>query len=251
MKAIAAERGSHAPGTFWYYNNWDFNALGTIFDQETGQESVYQAFQAWVADPIGMQDLDIERLSYAYEPQSIHPYYGFRISARDLARFGQLYLQDGAWQGRQVVPAEWVAESTVPYSRTGQSGTYSGYGYMWWIAVRRLLEHPPRIVRGQRLWRAHARDPARAEYRHRRANRHRPPYRATARRRDIDRLVIEILRASNRCKTRTYRAESIDGLGRPGRRLPWSSCCGAWSATSSSPGALGWSGRSSSSFLAR
>jgi CubicO group peptidase (beta-lactamase class C family) len=35
MKAIRPERHSHRPGTFWYYNNWDFNALGTIFEQET------------------------------------------------------------------------------------------------------------------------------------------------------------------------------------------------------------------------
>jgi len=72
-----------------------------------------------------MQDLDIGRLRYDYEPQSVHPYYGFRISARDLARFGQLYLQQGAWEGEQIVPAQWVAESVYPYSRTPDSGTYT------------------------------------------------------------------------------------------------------------------------------
>ena len=134
MSAARPERGSHAPGTFWYYNNWDFNALGTIFDQETEKESVYQAFQTRIAGPIGMQDLQTERLQYSYEPYSMHPYYGYRISARDLARFGQLFLQEGAWDGEQIVPATWVRESTTPYSETGGSGTYSGYGYMWWIA---------------------------------------------------------------------------------------------------------------------
>jgi CubicO group peptidase (beta-lactamase class C family) len=128
------QRGSHAPGTFWYYNNWDFNALGTIFDQETGQENVYQAFKAWVADPIGMQDLDVERLYYRYDGH-VHPNYAFRISARDLARFGQLYLQEGAWQGQQIVPSTWVNESTTAHSRTDDDGTYSGYGYLWWIAT--------------------------------------------------------------------------------------------------------------------
>jgi CubicO group peptidase (beta-lactamase class C family) len=135
MKASRPRRGSHAPGTFWYYNNWDFNALGTIFDQQTSQENIYRAFKEWVADPIGMQDLEVERLSYSYGAGSVHPYYGFRISARDLARFGQLYLQRGTWQGRPILPAGWVEESTRPYSRTDKEGTYGGYGYMWWIAV--------------------------------------------------------------------------------------------------------------------
>jgi len=136
MRAARPERGSHAPGTHWYYNNWDFNALATIFDQETGEKSIYEAFQARIADPIGMQDLQTERLRYSYEPYSMHPYYGFRISARDLARFGQLFLQEGAREGAQIVPAAWVQQSTTPYSRTGASGTYSGYGYMWWIAAQ-------------------------------------------------------------------------------------------------------------------
>jgi CubicO group peptidase (beta-lactamase class C family) len=136
MKEARPERGSHAPGTFWYYNNWDFNALGTIFDQETGEENLYQPFKRRIADPIGMQDLAVEYLRYTYEPQSMHPYYGFRISARDLARFGQLFLQEGQWQGQMIIPAEWVNESTQSYSETGSSGTYSGYGYMWWIAAR-------------------------------------------------------------------------------------------------------------------
>lgn len=38
MKAHRPERGSHPPGTFWFYNNWDFNALGTIFEKETGKK---------------------------------------------------------------------------------------------------------------------------------------------------------------------------------------------------------------------
>jgi CubicO group peptidase (beta-lactamase class C family) len=135
MIANRPARGSHAPGTFWYYNNWDFNALGTIYDQETGEKNIYEAFQRQIAGPIGMQDLEIDRLYYRHEPQSLHPYYGFRISARDLARFGQLYLEHGMWKGEQVIPAGWVSESVFPYSRTPDAGTYSGYGYMWWISA--------------------------------------------------------------------------------------------------------------------
>jgi CubicO group peptidase (beta-lactamase class C family) len=129
-------RGSHPHGTYWYYNNWDFNALGTIFDQETGEDNIYRAFETRIAAPIGMSDYFSGRLRYTYSyKQSAHPYYGFRISARDLARFGQLYLNRGKWGDSQIVPATWVKSSTRAHSKTRGSGTYSGYGYMWWVAA--------------------------------------------------------------------------------------------------------------------
>ncbi len=133
MRDARPERGSHAPGTFWYYNNWDFNALGSIFDQETGEESIYQAFQTRIADPIGMQDYQPEALHYEYEPYSRHPYYGFRMSTRDLARFGLLFLRQGRWEDQQILSPEWVEESTATHSERGPD---SGYGYMWWTGVR-------------------------------------------------------------------------------------------------------------------
>jgi CubicO group peptidase (beta-lactamase class C family) len=129
MKALRPARGSHAPGTFWYYNNWDFNALGTIFDQLSGEKDIYTAFDKRIADPIGMQDYDPGELSYAYEPYSRHPYYGFRMSTRDLARFGLLFLRDGRWSELQVIPADWVRQSSASHSIIGPQ---SGYGYLWW-----------------------------------------------------------------------------------------------------------------------
>lgn len=130
MKAMRPARGSHAPGTFWYYNNWDFNALGTIFDQLSGERNIYTAFDKRIANPIGMEDYDSEELHYSYEPYSRHPYYGFRLSARDAARFGLLFLRNGRWEENQVVPADWVRESTTAHSNISPQ---SGYGYMWWL----------------------------------------------------------------------------------------------------------------------
>jgi CubicO group peptidase (beta-lactamase class C family) len=129
MKAMRPVRGSHEPGTFWYYNNWDFNALGTIFDQLSGEKNIYTAFDKRIADPIGMQDYVAEELRYSYEPYSKHPYYGFRLSTRDAARFGLLFLRNGRWGEQQVVPADWVRESTTAHSVYGPQ---SGYGYLWW-----------------------------------------------------------------------------------------------------------------------
>ncbi len=126
------ERGSHLPGTFWYYNNWDFNALGTIFDQETGVSNIFAAFQDRVADPIGMQDFDPALFYYKRERCSIHPYYGFEMSTRDLARFGLLFLRAGRWSDQQIISADWIHESTTSQVEISPD---RGYGYMWWTGA--------------------------------------------------------------------------------------------------------------------
>lgn len=61
-----SERGSHAPGTFFYYNNWDFNVLGTIFEEQTGKK-IFEAFKEEIADPIGMQDFLLSDCRYQRE----------------------------------------------------------------------------------------------------------------------------------------------------------------------------------------
>jgi CubicO group peptidase (beta-lactamase class C family) len=120
-------RGSHAPGTFWYYNNWDFNTLGYIYEQATGTK-IFDAFYLKIAQPIGMQDFRPTDGHYITSEDSRFPAYPFDMSARDFARFALLYLNGGKWNGTQVVPQEWVKASTRPYSDS-ESG---GYGYLWW-----------------------------------------------------------------------------------------------------------------------
>jgi len=63
----------------------------------------------------------------------MHPYYGFRVSTRDLARFGLLFLREGQWHDQQIVSADWVRESTASHSERGAD---SGYGYLWWTGVK-------------------------------------------------------------------------------------------------------------------
>lgn len=131
MLAIKPARHSHGPGVAWCYNNWDFNALGTIFGRLTGAD-LYAEFKARIADPIGMQDLELARdCQYVPLDASDHPAYPFRMTARDLARFGELFLRGGRWGGEQVVPEAWVQDSVAPISEAGLAGAY---GYMWWVA---------------------------------------------------------------------------------------------------------------------
>jgi CubicO group peptidase (beta-lactamase class C family) len=129
MRVSRPPRGSHAPGTFWYYNNWDFNALGTIHEKATG-ESVFRSFEALIARPTEMQDFAVQDGTLLGDGSSIHRAYAFKMTARDLARFGLLFLDKGKWSGAQIVPSHWVMESTRAHSETDRPGR--GYGYLWW-----------------------------------------------------------------------------------------------------------------------
>lgn len=149
-----AERGEklYQPGEFWIYNNWDFNALGTIFENVSGR-SIGAAFEQDVAAKIGMEDFEASDVMYIdrsflvewwRDGQSDHRAYLFKTSARDMARFGLLYLNCGTWEGEEVIPAEWVKETVLAakYTLEGnparkeleKAGAGRGsYGYLWWV----------------------------------------------------------------------------------------------------------------------
>jgi len=132
MKEKRPERGSHAHNTFWYYNNWDFNVLCTILEQETGTD-IFVDFKNRIANPLQMEDFRlIDGYHHLEAEHSIHPAYPFKMSARDMARFGLLFLREGEWNGRQIISKEWIKESTRSYSKTDDRG--GGYGYLWWIS---------------------------------------------------------------------------------------------------------------------
>ena len=125
-------RGSQPPGALFHYNNWDFNALGTIFERCTGR-SVFDALAEDLAAPLDFQDFDPGRQRLLGRPDvSEHLAHHFFLSARDLGRLGAMLLQGGQWDGRPVVPASWVAESTSVQVDRGV-GVQLDYGYLWWL----------------------------------------------------------------------------------------------------------------------
>jgi CubicO group peptidase (beta-lactamase class C family) len=128
MKRLRPGRGSHEPGTFWYYNNWDFNTLCTVLEEQTGTD-IFEDFGRRIAEPIAMEDFRLIDGYHHYEPESMHPAYPFKMSARDMARFGLLFLRGGIWNGDQVISEAWIEESTTPYSEVSEN---VGYAYMWW-----------------------------------------------------------------------------------------------------------------------
>jgi CubicO group peptidase (beta-lactamase class C family) len=126
MKVNKPERGTHRPGEYFHYNNWDFNALGTIYQRVTGN-GIFDDFLNEISKPLSMEDFSLDDTQMRTADYTMHDYYFFRISSRDLARFGLLYQQMGMWNGQRILSEEWVKNSTRSYSDTG----HGGWGYLW------------------------------------------------------------------------------------------------------------------------
>lgn len=134
MSAIRPARGSFKPGEHWYYNNWDFNALGTIFQKFTGK-TIFESLCEDLAEPLQFENFRCSLdTRFQFEGASVHPAYLMRLSARDLARVGLLMARKGMWKGRRIVSEQWVTDSTTSYSETDRRGR--GYGYLWWVNLR-------------------------------------------------------------------------------------------------------------------
>jgi len=145
--ASSPARGSHAAGTHWFYNNWDFNVLGVILERLIGVP-IAEDFAARIAAPLEMQDFHPGHFYFKSIPQSEHPAYKIRMSARDLARVGVLFLNEGRWRDAQIVPAEWVKRSTRAYVDLGRG---AGYGYSWWTGQYRLKAATPSAAADQEI----------------------------------------------------------------------------------------------------
>jgi CubicO group peptidase (beta-lactamase class C family) len=143
-------RETHLPGKHYFYNNWDFNVLGALLEQKTGK-SVFTLFLEDIALPLGMAQYqgqytridgedDNAKIPttdgfYQYETsKSQFPAYHFRMSALDLAKFGQLYLNKGKWAQEQIIPSQWIEQSTQPYSVFNPKYGIA-YGMMWFVLM--------------------------------------------------------------------------------------------------------------------
>ena len=113
-----------APGEKWQYVSIDTHVIGMVIRSATGRR-IPDLLSEKIIKPLGLQ---------------AEPYYvtdgmgvafvlgGLNITTRDYARFGQMIANGGEWNGKQIVPADWITESTRASAPNGV-----GYGYQWWI----------------------------------------------------------------------------------------------------------------------
>jgi CubicO group peptidase (beta-lactamase class C family) len=113
------------PGHRFNYSSGGSHILAAIIQQSSGK-SLYDFARASLFGPLGISDPRWET-----DPEGL-PIggWGLRLSPRDMAKLGYLYLHEGRWEGKQVVPSAWVRQSTRPHIKA--DGQW-GYGYQWWV----------------------------------------------------------------------------------------------------------------------
>uniref|UniRef100_Q025F2 Beta-lactamase n=1 Tax=Solibacter usitatus (strain Ellin6076) TaxID=234267 RepID=Q025F2_SOLUE len=140
---LSPRRGSQTPGTYFQYQNWDFNAAGTAFEKLTGKD-IFAALEEDLAKPAGMEDFDRAKQRKNNEmPVTRHPEYAMYLSARDMARVGLLMLSDGQWNGKRLMPKGWSSRITTLVTPASEihplqlsmrtRGSLWGYGMLWWV----------------------------------------------------------------------------------------------------------------------
>lgn len=130
VKDLPAEE---TPGTKFHYKSVDSQVLAWVLRRATGKSVVaYAREKLW--QPLGMQDNAFWNLD---RPDGNElAYCCLNTTLRDYAKLGQLYLQQGKWQGRQILPEDWVKETTQrpePWLAAGNGYEERGYGYHWWL----------------------------------------------------------------------------------------------------------------------
>lgn len=118
------------PDVLWTYNGGGTDLLGNILERVSGKPLETFAREA-LFQPLGITDVEWK----AYPKNGkISAAAGLRLRPRDAAKLGQLVLDRGQWNGRQIVPAEWIAQSTTPrFQAVGYFGGTLFYGYQWWM----------------------------------------------------------------------------------------------------------------------
>jgi len=130
IRAFLAHPVPFIPGTHFQYNTPATYMLSAIVQKTTGV-TVLEYLQSRLFEPLG-----IENPAWGTSPEGIIlGGYGLSIRTEDIARFGQLYLQNGVWNGEELIPLEWVAAATSLQTSNGsnpESDWNQGYGYQFW-----------------------------------------------------------------------------------------------------------------------
>ncbi|MCB0645160.1 MAG: serine hydrolase [Saprospiraceae bacterium] len=129
VQSFLAHPVIHAPGSHFLYNTGSTYMQSAIVQKVSGKKLI-DFLKPRLFDPLGITDYDWEE-----SPQGINTGgYGLRVSTESIARFGQLYLNEGTWEGKRILSKAWIDEATKfqSSSQDNDSDWGQGYGYQFW-----------------------------------------------------------------------------------------------------------------------
>ena len=119
----------HAPGARFIYNTGASHLLSVVLTEATGMPTLDFARQ-YLFDPLGFSGSSWLQENRGYDTGGM----GLRITARDMMKVGQMFLDGGVYQGAQVVPEAWVTQSVTPHLSTQDAVPFGPeYGFLWWV----------------------------------------------------------------------------------------------------------------------
>lgn len=125
---ILSQPMAYPPGEFWAYNSGLSILLGGIIKKTTGWFADDFAEQ-FLFEPLGIIEYEWETLNSDY--YTIQTGGGLILKPRDMAKFGQLYLNRGVWKGKRIISEYWIDESIKKHVELDSGGWY---GFQWWLA---------------------------------------------------------------------------------------------------------------------
>lgn len=145
--AEALKERDREPGQHWQYVSIDTHVIGMVIEGAS-KRRVADLLSEKVIHHLGVETAPVYLTDKGGTAFVLG---GLNMPTRDYARFGQMYLQGGEFDGKQVVPASWVEASTVPSAKTEPG--LEGYGYQWWIAPdAKAGEYYARGIYGQYIY---------------------------------------------------------------------------------------------------
>jgi hypothetical protein len=121
------------PGAKWAYNSGGSALMAEIIRKSTGQH-IDKYAEKYLFGPLGIRNYHWKKTPTGHPDTEG----GLYLEAEDLARIGQLYLNDGVWNGKRILPAGWAKEATARLvANISANANAPGYGYQWWRYDRR------------------------------------------------------------------------------------------------------------------
>jgi CubicO group peptidase (beta-lactamase class C family) len=136
IEYVLSKPVTHTPGTRWYYNSGCAILAGGIIRNTSGFQPEEFARQ-FLFDPLGINNWYWPGLPYTNNLTGTHG--ALYLTARALAKIGQVFLDGGTWDGNRIISKEWIDESTHSHVAIGGG---MGYGYLWWsrsLAAKNLI----------------------------------------------------------------------------------------------------------------